>query len=101
MPISIYSDDESKAELAWLCKDDWSLPSQVSALEAWLAQPERTVPAGRYIVDVGFSVRTDATGGGAAISPEMMRRMAHLGITLFLSEYPATDNAREQSPQEA
>ncbi len=101
MPISIYSDDDSKAEVAWLCTDDWSLPSQVSALEAWLTQPERTVSAGRCIADIGFSVRAEATGGGAAISPEMMRRMADLGITLLLSEYPAIQNAREESPQKA
>jgi hypothetical protein len=99
MPISIYSDDDSRAEVAWLCDDDWSLRSQVSALDTWLSQPKPTLAAARYIADIGFCPRSDATGGGAAVSPQMMRRMVDLGITLFLSEYPAVPNAREHSPQ--
>ena len=101
MPISIYRDDDSRAEIASLCDDDWGLPSQVTALEAWLTQSAAAVGAARYIADIGFSVRADATGGGAALSPEMMRRMADLGITLFLSEYTAIKDASEQSPQKA
>jgi hypothetical protein len=100
MPITIYFDDDSRAEVAWLCDDDWSLRSQVSALDAWLAEPKPPVAAARYIADVGFSPRADAAGGGAAVSPQMMRRMADLGITLFLSEYSAIPpSAHEQAPQ--
>lgn len=95
MPVKIYSGEDSRAEIAWLCDDDWNLPAQVSALEAWLAQNSATISSGHYIADIGFSIRSDATGGGAAISPEMMRTMADKGITLFLSEYPATQDARE------
>jgi hypothetical protein len=101
MPVTVYTDDESKAEIAWLCGDDWNLPAQVSALKTWLAQKGAAITSARYIADIGFSVRSDATGGGAAISPEMMRSMADLGITLFLSEYPATQDAREQSRPKA
>jgi hypothetical protein len=89
MPIKIYADDESKTEVAWLCDDDWDLSAQVSALQAWLGGKGISIPQGHYIADIGFSVRVDAAGGGAAISPEMMRCMADLGISLFLSEYPA------------
>jgi hypothetical protein len=46
------------------------------------------VKRGRYIVDIGFEVRADAGGGGAALSPDLMRTMADLGMSLFLSEYP-------------
>jgi hypothetical protein len=99
MPISIYRDDDSRAEIAWLCDDDWSLPAQVTALEAWLTQSAAAVGGGHSIADIGFSIRADATGGGAAVSPEMMRRMADLGITLFLSEYPAIPNAVSTHPK--
>ena len=99
MPISIYRDDDTRAEVAWLGDDDWGLASQINALEEWLARSAPAVDSGRYVADIGFSVRTDATGGGAAVSPEMMRRMADLGITLFLSEYSATQDASEQSTQ--
>jgi hypothetical protein len=88
MPITVYADDDSKPEVAWLCENDWQLSSQISALDAWLGGSDAKIPKGRYIADIGFSVRPDAAGGGAAISPDMMRRMADLGISLFLSEYP-------------
>lgn len=97
MPISIYRDDDSKTEVAWLCGDDWSLRPQVSALQAWLAQ-HAPITSGRYIADIGFSVRGDATGGGAVMPPEMMRRMVDLGITLFLSEYSPLKDAIDQAP---
>ena len=97
MPVTIYTADDSRVEIAWLCGDDWNLPAQVSALEAWLAQNSAALTNARYVADIGFSVRSDATGGGAAISPQMMRSMSDLGITLFLSEYPATQDAREHS----
>src|SRR3954471_21779796 len=97
MPVSIYRDDDTRAEVAWLGDDDWGLASQIGALEEWLTQSAPTVGPGRYIADIGFSVRTDATGGGAAVSPEMMRRMADLGITLFLSEYSTTKGSGEHA----
>lgn len=93
MPVKIYADDKSKTEVAWLCDDDWNLSAQVSALGAWLQRNRATIPQGHYIADIGFSVSVDAAGGGAAISPEMMRCMADLGISLFLSEYPVGEGA--------
>jgi hypothetical protein len=101
MPVKIYTADDSRTEIAWLCDDDWNLPAQVSALGAWLAQDTPNITKGRYIADIGFSVRSDATGGGAVLSPQMMRSMADLGITLFLSEYPAIHDDRAQSPPRA
>ncbi|HEV2805604.1 MAG TPA: hypothetical protein VGW57_11820 [Chthoniobacterales bacterium] len=101
MPISIYRDDDSRAEMAWLCDDDWDLPSQVVALRTWLTQSAPAVGTGPYIADIGFSVRANATAGGSALSPEMMRHMADLGITLFLSEYSALKEDREHSPPKA
>jgi hypothetical protein len=97
MPITIYVDDESKRELAWLCEDDWQLSSQISALNAWLRGNDAKIPQGRYIADIGFSVRSDAAGGGAAISPDMMRHMTDLGMSLFLSEYPGGGGSHQRA----
>ena len=88
MPINIYRVDASRERVAWLCDDNWRLPDQVEVLDAWLIEMRDMLKPGRYVADVGFSPREDALGGGAALSPEMMRTMANLGISLFLSEYP-------------
>jgi hypothetical protein len=88
VPIKISTDDAARSEVAWLCNDDWRLSSQISELQTWLVQNGAGLPEGRYTADVGFSPRADAAGGGGAIPPEMMRTMADLSMTLFLSEYP-------------
>ena len=91
MPINIYSQEPDDPErVAWLCDDNWRLPDQAEALEVWLVENRAALKPGRYIADIGFTPREDAFGGGAAISPEMMRTMADLGMSLFLSEYPAS-----------
>lgn len=46
-----------------------------------------------YVADIGFTPRDDASGGGAALPPEIMRTMTDLGMSLFLSEYPREDEA--------
>ena len=88
MPVNIYADDDSRQRIAWLCDDIWRLPEQIDALSEWLEANRTTIKGGRYIADVGFAPRADASGGGAAISTEILRTMADLGISLFLSEYP-------------
>jgi hypothetical protein len=87
MPIVIYSESKPQETLAKLCSDEWGLPKQVSALEAWLGQNCSTIRPGRYVADIGFSVRKEAGGGGAALSSEMLRTLADHGVSLFLSEY--------------
>jgi hypothetical protein len=91
MPVKIYRvtpEDQKKNEgIAWLCNDNWRLPDQAEALEAWLAENGGTLKPAEYVADIGFTLREDASGGGAAISPQMMRTMADLGMSLFLSEY--------------
>jgi len=93
MPINIYADDESKRRIAWLCDDNWRLPDQIEALESWLELNRSKVKGGRYIADIGFAPREDASGG-TAISPAMLRTLADLGISLFLSEYPPITNGQ-------
>ena len=94
MPVNIYRvtpEGQKNERIAWLCDDNWRLPDQAEALEAWLAANRATLKPDEYVADIGFTQREDASGGGAAISPEMMRTMADLGMSLFLSEYPDGD----------
>jgi hypothetical protein len=93
MPVNIYRvtpDGQNNEDVAWLCDDKWRLPDQVDALELWLTENRATLRPDNYVADIGFTPRVDALGGGAAISPELMRTMADLGMSLFLSEYPAS-----------
>jgi hypothetical protein len=90
MPINIYS-EKTPEKLAYLCDSNWRLPDQVEALEIWLKENKSRIKSGQYVADIGFTLREDASGGGAAITPEMMRMMADLGMSLFLSEYPGED----------
>jgi len=91
MPVSIYRvapEGQKNEDIAWLCDDNWRLPDQAEALEKWLAENCATLRPDEYVADIGFTPREDASGGGAALSPRMMRVMADLGMSLFLSEYP-------------
>ena len=94
MPINIYRitpAGQKHEPVAWLCDGSWDLPEQAAALEAWLAEGATSLAPASYVADLGFSVREDASGGGAALPPEMLRTMADLGMSLFLSEYPGGD----------
>lgn len=94
MPINIYRvtpEGQKNERIAWLCDGNWRLPDQAEALEAWLLEHCGTLKPDEYVADIGFAIREDASGGGAAILPEMMRTMADLGMSLFLSEYPSDD----------
>jgi hypothetical protein len=96
MPVKIYRvtpEGQENEEVAWLCGHNWRLPDQAEALEEWLTKHRATLKPDCYVADIGFSPRADASGGGAAISPEMMRAMADLGISLYLSEYPASEES--------
>lgn len=90
MPVSIYRvcpEGQKNESIEWLCDGNWRLPDQAEALETWLAENRATLKPDKYVADIGFMPREDASGGGAAMSPEMMRTMADLGMSLFLSEY--------------
>ncbi len=87
MPINLYSLNESRDTLAYLCDDVWDLPSQIPVLEKWLTENERRLAPGDYVADIGFMVRKDAAGGGAVVGKDMMRIMSTLGMELYLSEY--------------
>jgi len=87
MPINIYTEN-SYESIAWLCDDIWDLPNQISELEKWLIENCKILPKADYVIDIGFDVRPNSTGGGAVISSKLMRLMADKGFDLYLSEYP-------------
>ena len=94
MPIHIVRVSPKGQEnetVAWLCDGCWRLPDQGEALVAWLAEHGDGLPTGEYAADIGFAPRDDALGGGAALPPAALRRMADLGMALYLSEYPVGD----------
>ena len=66
MPINIYSQEpDAPDRVAWLCDDNWRLPDQAEALEAWLVENHATFKPGRYVADIGFTPREGALGGAA------------------------------------
>lgn len=94
MPIKITNLD-SGDEIAWLCDNDWELPTQLSALEAWINSYDVSEPPEPAIADIGFSVRPDASGGGAVLSCESMRRFSEAQIEIHFSEYPTGEDPNE------
>ncbi len=90
MPVNIYRvmpAGQNNERVAWLCDGIWQLPEQAEALVVWLRENHSILQPDAYVADIGFSPREDALGGGAALPPEMLRTMADLGMSLFLSEY--------------
>ena len=86
MPIYIKY-EQSNEKIAHLAKDHWELPIQIEELESWLFENPLDLSPSKYIADVGFSIRENACGGGAILSPEAMAIMGELDIKLYLSEY--------------
>jgi hypothetical protein len=86
MPIYI-KQQQSNETIVRLSEGFWDLPSQIKELEDWLLNCSQNIEPSNYIADVGFSIRENACGGGAILSPECMAIMGRLGIKLYLSEY--------------
>ncbi|MCF2904819.1 hypothetical protein L0666_07455 [Octadecabacter sp. CECT 8868] len=95
MPINIFASLEEAApskekpkSIAWLCDDGWELPAQLFEFERWLEKDGTNLPKGSYVADIGFSLRPDATGGGAILSVSAMQTLVKVGMEVWLSEYP-------------
>ena len=86
MPIYIKVEGSKETNTA-LSKGVWDLPTQIQELESWLFDNSSNLPSSNYIADVGFSMRENACGGGAILSPKAMSIMGSLGMKLYLSEY--------------
>lgn len=54
---------------------------------AWLEDNSQNLEPAEYVADIGIGWRRDASGGGPVLEPETLRRMADLGMSLFISEY--------------
>ncbi|MBD2246232.1 hypothetical protein [Nostoc sp. FACHB-888] len=88
MPVHIYNDEGDDIETISECSPgEWELPTQIGKLEEWLKTNHKVIPKGKYVADIGFKVRKNATGGGAVISAEMIRILDDLGMEVYLSEY--------------
>jgi hypothetical protein len=88
MPINIYM-EESGEKLDWLCDEYWDLPTQIDALETWLINKGQSLEPGKYVADIGFDIRKDATGGGGVLNSESMAIMGKIGMDLYFSGYPS------------
>ncbi|MDK9763255.1 hypothetical protein KI743_14710 [Vibrio sp. D420a] len=86
MPIYIKTEGKS-GTIVTLSNGVWDLPTQVQELESWLFENSSSLPSDDYIADIGFSIRENACGGGAILSPKAMSIMGKLGMKLYLSEY--------------
>lgn len=86
MPIYIKYEETSE-KLAVLAQKEWELPTQMKVLEQWLFENYKDMQQSNYVVDIGFSIRENALGGGAILSSKAMSIMGELGMNLYLSEY--------------
>ncbi|MEM6768673.1 MAG: hypothetical protein AAF824_24905 [Bacteroidota bacterium] len=86
MAINIYQPDSGQ-KIAYLAEDEWELPAQLYILQNWLVDIEKKLPPGSYIADIGFQVRSDASGGGGTLSVRSLQILAKLGMELYFSEY--------------
>jgi hypothetical protein len=90
MPINIYK-EESYETIALISENNWNLPNQIDDFEKWLFSIGKNLPNGKYIADIGFDIRKDASGGGAVINLKMIKILAKIGMEIYLSEYPKTN----------
>jgi hypothetical protein len=90
MPINIYK-EESYETIALISENNWNLPNQIDDFEKWLFSIGKNLPYGKYIADIGFDIRKDASGGGAVINLKMIKILAKIGMEIYLSEYPKTN----------
>ena len=73
-----------------LAPNDWNLMSQFEVFEEWLKSNNgQLVSEEGWVVDIGFSPRENATGGGPVISKEIMELCLKNNIEIYLSEYAA------------
>ncbi|MDN7123447.1 hypothetical protein J6I90_00960 [Pseudidiomarina sp. 1APP75-32.1] len=71
-----------------LADDCWDLRDLFKEFERWVLESAPDLePGDGWIVDIGFSARKGANGGGPILSPHLMRVCAEKGISIYLSEY--------------
>jgi len=90
MPINIYIEDSGE-KLDWLCDEVWDLPAQIDALETWLLNKGKALKPSKYVADIGFDIRKDATSGGGVLNSKSMAIMGEIGMDVYFSEYPSAE----------
>jgi hypothetical protein len=77
---------------------EWSLRSQVEALEKWLTEHRGELdPSCEWIADIGFTPQSNALGGGPPLTRDLMRMCLDANMEIYLSEYSvATDDSQEE-----
>ncbi len=88
MPINIYI-ESTMENIHGLCEDSWELPDQIEELETWLKEKGRFLKPGKYVADIGFDIRQNASGGGAVLNSKSMAIMGEIGMDVYFSEYPS------------
>ena len=90
MPINIYIQETSE-KVDWLCEEIWDFPTQIDALETWLDKKGKDLEPNKYVADIGFDIRKDASGGGGVLNSKSMEIMGRIKMDLYFSEYPSAD----------
>ena len=86
--------DDRLENYADVASDSWDLRTQIEALEQWLIDhPNELDSSQRWIADVGFTVRLEATGGGPPITRKLMKLCVESNLEIYLSEYGAEIDA--------
>ena len=86
MPIAIYNDSNERID--YLCSDIWELPTQIWELEKWLETKGKKLKTNKYVADIGFNMRSDASGGGAVLNSKMIKILNIICMEIHFSEYP-------------
>jgi len=87
MPINIYFENSFESIIT-LSEGIWDLPTQISQLEEWLNQNPELYQDIKKVIDIGFSIRPDASGGGSVLTTNLMTKLVNRNYELYLSEYP-------------
>lgn len=83
---------DSSENVIRLGVDSWDLRELFKIFEKWLITCGASLEAGEgWIVDIGFSPRPGASGGGPIISPDIMSLCVEKRISIYLSEYGDSD----------
>ena len=84
MPINIYIENSGE-KLDWICDEVWDLPTQIEALETWLLNKGKNLEPSKYVADIGFDIRKDATGGGGVLNSKSMAIMGEIEMDAYFS----------------
>jgi hypothetical protein len=76
---------------------EWDLRRQVEALEKWLREHRGELdPSSEWIADIGFTHRSNASGGGPPFTRELMRMCLDANLEIYLSEYGVAAGGSEE-----